>query len=435
MVLTFGELCSLFTILTFHYSLQSMLEMCSLSHIRASDSNLSLRAARRLLSVLGDAEMHLGPKLEFIKPSHKTAHFLGVDLALLDRLSFDQFVAPQEQERLQAFLAEDVNKQHLEHFSGGGSDALHEAGVEAQELPRCISTKLATATGRTWEVYLYHTHLPSPAEHEACGHLVCFRDVDQLMELDRPVSTIDLGGTMHRKEETVSPSRLRAENPSDENKRWKDIQAKSLEEQRLQNAAELSEESASSRTSQKLASWLDPDSLGGVSLTFDAFGRKHEIQELTLKFKTPKPKLLDWVHPEIKASFRKWIETSLHDSIQDLETKEFDAKPMLTLPFLPRNLISIAEDVELYLEEPDAEDNVSPSKMWGCVEFYAISTCSSFRSRGLADSPTKSPEESSGNPSKLQSISEIRNKSFKFKDQPMTDTGSPTDHAMKTRTQ
>jgi hypothetical protein len=246
-------------------------------------------AVRKLLSVLCDAEVYLGPDLKIFEPSKKLCHmFFGSSDALAGRC-FTCFVMEQDHQRFHDFLTMSAAR----ISSGGEGNEFDDSGP-----PSSIQLQLQDENGRALPVELFHANLHD-VNHQL-GHLLGIRECC-LLPTENRAAFCKTGDS------SITPSVIDS------------VSSHHGYGASAENAADTSSQSSSRSSSSCFPSASDlqgtplPE-LTGIRVEFDAFSDRFTVRELTLTFGADgqPPLFADGILENVWDDFRHWVQQEIN---------------------------------------------------------------------------------------------------------------------------
>lgn len=179
------EFTCLVTNVAVWYTVGSALKNQWSARVGKETSEITLYAARNLLSVLCDADVFLRHDYRIVGPCLKLCHILlknvGNDLNGLDGVAFPSLLFDDDQTRFADFM------QACASSSRRGESSQSEGGQSVPKPPSSLHVHLRDAAGLKVKVELVHAIVRDVLNPEKPSHLLCLREAsDDFLTSSRP---------------------------------------------------------------------------------------------------------------------------------------------------------------------------------------------------------------------------------------------------------
>jgi len=372
------------------------------------------RAVRKLLSVLCDAEVHLGPDLRVINPSQKIAHLLGNGVLDAAGREFLHCVVDFDRGRFQEFVSASSSP-----YSGarrdntGVVDDTYENDDETGP-PASIQLNLCDAAGNCFPVELFHVGLPDLNSNLRAGHLIGIREMGAIVKLHEGSSAVRTAGVAEviasypasPASSTRIPLQSSMELPQlgmdgerlqpsrKEGKDGVDMGSEILDARSDSGSATGSGSSLTSSLPPRVIR-TDLPEVSEISVQFDALSSRMIVRQLVLSFADPSatiaggtcnagerpgaastnntktilqlPELADWVLQETWEGFRAWAQVHINAMFSGKDVDGLYAGmlrlrlPMGSTSTTGEEMFLEAENVSLELLDDQESDGSSDS--------------------------------------------------------------------------
>jgi len=341
-------------------------------------------AARRMLSVLCDAQVYLNQDLNIISHCRGLAQLLmsTTSLQALEGRMFAEFLAVRDQKRFQSFVENAVKVFLAEEETGGPVDGhfspslLSSGWRRRASTPTSLQVHVVDSHGLLVAVELFHICVPGPKGQR--GHFIGISEAENTMSSQASQSDSGSGhsrstGIIAGNQNMMSQNALQEifvfkppTNASSEASKGLELDPGGSD---AMSVASGSSESSVTSASGLVGKMRACPEIESGEIVVDAFDDRLAIREAFFRFNKPTsmdnppaPSLLEWVWPSTREKFHADISRGVNllfappqASVHKLERK-FEPV-MLQLPFRMKNSCAlVAHTVELVFANEDEGD-------------------------------------------------------------------------------